>query len=286
MTGTDSLRPGVIGLGMIGGGVAVSLAKSGRPATAVYDVRPDATEGLAGVPALSESPAAVAAECDVVLLAVVDAEQAREVLTGADGVLRAARPGQVAVLLSTVSLAAVRELARLCADHDVALLDAGVTGGTEAATNGLVTMVGGPDEAVATAMPVLQDFSRAVVHCGPLGAGMVTKLARNAITYSFWAAVREASGLAAAGGVAPQKLLEVLESAGDSVSPLLHLQLMAADFRIPAEQAAWAEGIAAKDLAAAQELAADLGLALPIVDQVRPRIHDVYAGQLDAPEKG
>lgn len=278
-----NLRPGVIGLGMIGGGVAVSLAKSGRPAAAVYDVRLDASAGLDGVPEQSASPAEVAAVCDVVLLAVLNADQARDVLTGENGILSATRPGQIVVLLSTVGLSAVRELSALCDARDVTLLDAGVTGGTEAATNGLVTMVGGPDEAVATALPVLQDFSKAVVHCGPLGAGMVTKLARNAITYSFWAAVREATSLAAAGSVSPSKLLEVLESSGDTVSPLLHLQLKAVDYKIGAEQAAWAEGIADKDLAAAQELAAELGLQLPIVDQVRPKMHDVYAGELDVP---
>jgi 3-hydroxyisobutyrate dehydrogenase-like beta-hydroxyacid dehydrogenase len=274
----------VIGLGMIGGGVAVSLAKSGRPAAAVYDVRPDASAGLDGVPEQAASPAEVAAASDVVLLAVLDADQARAVLTAENGVLSRARAGQIVVLLSTVGLSAVRELSALCAAHDVTLLDAGVTGGTEAATNGLVTMVGGPEDAVVTALPVLQDFSKAVVHCGPLGAGMVTKLARNAITYSFWAAVREATSLAAAGSVSPSKLLEVLESSGDAVSPLLHLQLKAVDYKIGAEQAAWAEGIADKDLAAAQELAAELGLELPIVDQVRPKMHDVYAGELDVPE--
>ncbi|HSV39636.1 MAG TPA: NAD(P)-dependent oxidoreductase [Nocardioidaceae bacterium] len=280
----STLRPGVIGLGMIGGGVAVSLAKSGRPATAVYDVRPGVSTELDGVPDQVDSPGAVAAESDVILLAVVSADQARDVLAGDSGVLSKARAGQIVVLLSTVSLESVRELAALCNEHEVALLDAGVTGGTQAATNGLVTMVGGPDEAVEKARPVLEDFSKAVIHCGPLGAGMVTKLARNAITYSMWAAVREATGLAAAGGVAPKKLLEVLESADDSVSPLLHLQLLAVDYKIGAEQREWAEGIADKDLAAAQELANELGLELPIVEQVRPRMPDVYGGTLDEPE--
>ena len=72
------------------------------------------------------------------------------------------------------------------------------------------------DEAPALAthslLPVLEAFSKAVVHCGPLGAGMTTKLARNAITYSMWAAVREATALADAGGVAPSTLLRVIEA--------------------------------------------------------------------------
>jgi 3-hydroxyisobutyrate dehydrogenase-like beta-hydroxyacid dehydrogenase len=276
----SDLRPGVIGLGMIGGGVAVSLARSGVPPAAVHDVRPDAADGLEGVPPCVASPGEVAAAADVVLLAVVDADQARAVLTADDGVLASARPGTTVVLLSTVSLSAVRELAALCAEREVTLLDAGVTNGPGAATNGLVTMVGGPDDAVTAVMPVLEAFSKAVVHCGPLGAGMTTKLARNAITYAMWAAVREATSLAAAGGVTPATLLHVLEKADDTVSPLLHLQLKAVDYTIAEEQQAWAAGLADKDLAAAQELAGELGLELPIVEQVRPRMTDVYAGRL------
>jgi 3-hydroxyisobutyrate dehydrogenase len=141
-------------------------------------------------------------------------------------------------------------------------------------------MVGGPDDTVRTVTPVLEAFSKAVLHCGPLGAGMTTKLARNAITYATWAAVREATSLAAAGGVSPSTLLHVLESADDAVSPLLHLQLKAVDYTIAEEQQAWAAGLADKDLAAAQELGAELGVELPIVEQVRPRRGDVYAGRL------
>jgi 3-hydroxyisobutyrate dehydrogenase len=273
----SDLRIGVIGLGMIGGGVAVSLARSGHPPAAVFDVRADAADGLEGVPACVASPAEVAAVSDVVLVAVVDADQARSAL---DVLLPAARRGTTVVLLSTVGLAAVLDLAARCAEHGVTLLDAGVTNGPGAATNGLVTMVGGPDEAVAAAMPVLEAFSRAVVHCGPLGTGMTAKLARNAITYSMWAAVREATSLAAAGGVTPATLLRVLEEADDTVSPLLHLQLKAVDYTIAEEQQAWAAGLADKDLAAAQELAAEVGVELPIVEQVRPRMRDVYAGRL------
>ena len=281
--GNDGLRPGVVGLGMIGGGVAVSLAAGGRPASAVYDVRPEAADGLAGVPAPVASPAEVAGASDVVLVAVNTAEQAHEVLTGEEGLLSAAEPGTVVVLLSTVTLQTVRDLSARCEDHEVVLLDAGVTGGTVAARNGLVTMVGGPDEAVQRALPVLEAFSRKVVHCGPLGAGMATKLARNTITYAMWAAVREATSLAASAGVDPATLLEVMEAADDSVKPTLHLELLVADYRIGDEQAAWAVGLADKDLDAAQALAAEVGVEVPITDLVRPRMAKVYGGELDEP---
>ena len=177
----------------------------------------------------------------------------------------------------------MRTLSALCEEHDVILLDAGVTGGTVAAQNGLVTMVGGPDDAVQRALPVLEAFSKNVVHCGPLGAGMATKLARNAITYAMWAAVREATSLAASAGVEPAKLLEVMQTADDSVKPTLHLELLVADYKIGEEQAEWAIGLADKDLDAAQELAAEVGVEVPITDVVRPRMSKVYGAELDEP---
>src|ERR1700722_8950264 len=83
---------GVIGLGAIGGGVAICLARSGH-LKAVYDIRKDASDKLPGVPAVTGSPAEVARQCDVVMIAVLDAKQTRDVLTGPEGVLTQVRPG-------------------------------------------------------------------------------------------------------------------------------------------------------------------------------------------------
>ncbi len=267
------LVAGVVGLGMIGGGVAVSLARSGRTPV-VHDVRREASDGLDGVPACVGSAAEVAAAADVVLVAVVDADQARAVLTGPGGLLASARPGQVVVLLSTVAVPVVHELARLCADHDVALLDCGVTPGDRAAHNGLVAILGGPDDVVARARPVLEDFAKKVVHCGPLGAGMATKIARNVVTYGTWRAVREASVLAAASDVDVERLLEVIETADPEGTTLLSWQRRLLDAEhaggpAVADVAALARQVAVllhKDLAAAQELAATTGVELPLVD--------------------
>lgn len=248
----------------------------------MYDVRPDAAEDLAGVPAVAADPAAVARSSDVVVLAVVTADQARQALDGPAGVLAGARPGMVVVLLSTVSIEEVRALSDLCAAHGVTLLDAGVTGGPSAAQKGLVTMVGGPDEAVALAMPVLEDFSKRVVHCGGLGTGMATKLARNLATYAMWAAVREATSLAAAAGVDPRSLLEVIANADEGITPHLHLQLLADGYRVPEDRDSAVE-LSEKDLGAAQELAGELGIEVPLADLTRPRMRKVYAGELDEP---
>jgi 3-hydroxyisobutyrate dehydrogenase-like beta-hydroxyacid dehydrogenase len=264
-------RAGVIGLGMIGAGVAVSLARRGRIPT-VYDIRPDAADNLPGVPAPAGSPAEVARDSDVVLVAVVDADQARTVLNADDGVLAGAHPGLIVVLLSTVAVPVVHELARSCAAAGVALLDCGVTPGEQAAHNGLVAILGGDEATVAAAMPVLSDFAKQVVHCGPLGAGMATKIARNVITYGSWRAVDEAATLAKAAGVDPQKLITVIEEAdpyGTTLLSWLRNQENASDqVRALVPQVT---RLMDKDLAAAQELAADLGVSVPLVDVARAR---------------
>jgi 3-hydroxyisobutyrate dehydrogenase-like beta-hydroxyacid dehydrogenase len=264
--GCTSPRAGVIGLGMIGGAVAVSLAANGRTPT-VYDIRPDAADGLPGVPAPVASPAQVARDSDVVLLAVVDADQARQVLCGVDGVLSGAHSGLIVVLLCTVAVPVVHELARRCAENDVALLDCGVT---QAIPEGLVAILGGDDAIVADAMPVLSDFAKDVVHCGPLGAGMATKIARNIITYGTWRAVHEAATLVESAGVDPRNLMTVVEDAdpeGTTLFSWLRNRLAAQeDIRAMVPQVL---RLMDKDLAAAQELAARNGIPVPLVDAAR-----------------
>ena len=266
---------GVIGLGMIGGAVAGHVAAAGFP-LAVHDLRPGATDGIPGAGPVLADPAAVAAVSEVVLVAVVNAGQVREVLGGERGLLAAGRDGLVVGLLSTVELAEVREFAQLCAEHGATLLDAGVT---QAGDGLLVTMVGGPEEVVARVRPVLAAFSKDVVHCGPLGAGMTTKIARNIVGYSCWAAVREAMSVAAAGGVDPGTLLAVLEAAASPRTAPLAMAIRQRDDPATAQYRAPITGaLADKDLAAAQALAREIGIGTPIVDVIRPFMPATFEG--------
>ena len=279
------LRAGVIGLGMIGGGVAVSLARSGRVPT-VYDVRRDAAADLAGVPEVAPSPADVARDSDILLVAVVDAAQVRDVFCGPDGVLSNARPGLIVVVLSTLAVPEVRELAGLCAEAGVALIDCGVTPGDQAAHHGLVAMVGGDDCTVRRAMPVLSDFAKRVVHCGPLGAGMATKIARNVITFGSWRAAQEAAELARAAGVDPQTLIEVVEEADPQGATLFQWLRHRFDSTPEIDAAApQVLRLMQKDLAAAQELARHSDIDVPLVDAARDAAADTVGGSAQHPEE-
>jgi len=276
-------RPGIIGLGLIGGGIAVSLVRSGQT-PAVYDVREEVSKALNGVPAQLNSPREVAQVSNVVIIAVVTAEQAEDVLIGENGLLTGATPGLLVVLVSTVSLDAVRHLARLCDEGHAVLLDAGVSGGATAYNNGLTVMIGGPDQDVERAMPVLNGFAKAVVHCGPLGAGMVAKLAKNIVTYASWAVTQEAASLAIAGGVPLERFIDVLDQGNDfGTDPLVWLRIKHAGATLPDDVLTQYEKVAEKDLSAIHELAGDLATDLPITGVIPPQISDVYHGRFRKP---
>ncbi|OJZ76186.1 hypothetical protein BRW65_01810 [Mycobacterium paraffinicum] len=272
----------MVGLGAIGTGIVVSLLRSGRTPL-VFDVRPDAADGIEGISQQEASAAELARGCDVVLLAVFDEEQARHALAGPGGILAGALPGSIVVVLSTVPVAAVKEFHTMCAAHDVALLDCGVTPGDQAAHNGLVGLLGGPDHIVARALPVLKDFARAIVHCGPVGAGMTAKIARNLITYATWAAVDEAADLAVAGGVDLPTFLEALrETEAEHAQPLKMLEVRTFPVAVPQDRIANAINVATKDLDAATALAAARGVATPLTEAVKPLMGGVFAGRRPA----
>jgi 3-hydroxyisobutyrate dehydrogenase len=148
------------------------------------------------------------------LIAVVDEDQARAVLIGPDGVLAHAKPGATVVLLSTVSVVAVLEFARLCSARNVGFADCGVTVDYTSETPGIVCLLGGDDATVERIRPALDGFSKKVLHFGPLGSGMKAKIARNVINYGFWRISYEAGKLAESCGLDLGKLVEALR-AGD-----------------------------------------------------------------------
>ncbi|GAA2528816.1 NAD(P)-binding domain-containing protein [Winogradskya humida] len=268
MSVTQNSIAGVVGLGMIGGGVAVSLAASGRPPV-VFDIRPEAADTLDGVPAPLGSPAEVARAADVVMVAVVNADQARTVITGPDGLLAAAHPGLIIVLQSTVALPVVHELAEACEAVGVGFLDCGVTPGDRAAEHGMVAIVGGDTSTVEAARPVLDDWAKKVVHCGPVGAGMATKIARNVITYGSWSVVAEAAALAGSAGVDPGTLAEVIDAADPQGRTLLQLLRMHQQDPAAEKTAEQIEVLMTKDLDAARALAGERAVGVPIVEVAR-----------------
>jgi len=142
---------GVIGLGLIGDGVATSVLRRGLPLV-VCDVRSEATDQYRPDAQVASSPADLAARSDLVVVAVVDDGQVRAVLSGPDGGLAAAGEGTTVVIVSTISAPCVQAIGAEAAALGVPVLDCGVTGGPAAAASGdLVCMVGGDPQVIERA---------------------------------------------------------------------------------------------------------------------------------------
>ena len=269
MEQTSELRAGVIGLGQIGGGVAVSLLNSGRIPT-VYDIVPDAYKKLKGMPEQVTTLAELAAQSDVIMVAVINYQQCLDVITGEGGLLENAHEGMMITTLSTISVDECRELARLCAEKGVGYMDIGVTLGARAYTNGLVAMCGGSKAAFDYASPVLADWSSSHILCGPVGAGMACKIARNLNTYGLWAVVNESYNMVTSAGVDGEKFLEVI-AAADKLESLTYMWNIARSNDEDNEMPPLPEHVytlMVKDLKAAKALADSLGLDVPYTDEL------------------
>lgn len=276
------MHVGFIGLGNMGAGMARNLVAEGFELT-VRDVRPEPMRALAEAGAKTADTAAdAAANADVVCVAVFSEPQIRDTVLGADGepgVLAGARPGTVVVLHSTVSPHLVREIAAAAAEHDVRVIDAAMSGGGDtAATAGTLTfLVGGGDDDVARARPVLEAMSRTVHHVGPLGTGVTSKIISNFLLDGNITLVREALRIAARADIPESRILEIV---ADSKVGSSWVSTSWAAIR-GHEESSWngKDGVVAmykKDLSLALDLARTDGADTPvlefIVNEVAPHV--------------
>ncbi|HWE54535.1 MAG TPA: NAD(P)-dependent oxidoreductase [Acidimicrobiales bacterium] len=274
---------GVIGLGDIGAGVASGVVRAGHDLV-VCDIRADATAGFADRATIASGPTDVGRRADVVIVAVVTDAQLLAVLTGPEGALSTMGAGKSVIIVSTVSIETVRAVAGAAGAKGVAVVDCGVSGGPSSAVAGeLVAMVGGSDADVEAALPVLESFSSDVVRMGELGAGLRAKLARNIIQYVSWMAAYEAQRLAEAAGVSLTRLARVVKASDAKIGGATTLMFRRTvepfgpdDDQSLAGAMATAAGLAHKDLTAALQLAAELGVELPVTALSEARIDRVF----------
>lgn len=179
-----ALTVGFIGLGNQGSPIARRIVNAGFPLT-IWARRPASLKSFADTPAvLASSAAALAGECDVIGICVVNDDDVRQVLLE-QGVLEAARPGTVITIHSTLLPQTVIDLDRLARACGVHLLDAPVSGGSRGAEQGtMAIMVGGEEAALDRARPVFETFSAKIAHLGAVGCGQMMKLLNNNLAYA------------------------------------------------------------------------------------------------------
>jgi 3-hydroxyisobutyrate dehydrogenase len=214
-------RVALLGLGVMGGGMAGQLLKAGFPLT-VYNRTAERAKPLQQQGAkVASSPREAAKDADVILAMVADDNVSRAVWLGEDGALRGAKPGAIAIDCSTLSPEWIRELAQAAKQHGCDFLDAPVTGSKPQAANGeLVFLVGGDAAVLERARPVLKVMSRDIVHLGPIGGGAMVKLMNNYLCAVQAASLAEAMSVIERSGLDRDKVLEILKN-GAPGSPLI-----------------------------------------------------------------
>jgi len=205
------MKVGFIGLGIMGRPMALNVLKSGHAVT-VWARRAESMQPLLDAGAAGAgSPAEVAAAVDIVISMVADAPDVREVMLGERGVGKGAKPGLIAIDMSTILPAAARKIALDLNALGVDFLDAPVSGGEVGAIAGsLSIMVGGSLAAFEKARPVFENMGKNIVHIGDSGAGQVAKAANQIMTGVGILTVAEALNFAAKNGVDPAKVREAL----------------------------------------------------------------------------
>ncbi len=260
-----SMSTAVIGLGSMGLGAALSLARAGI-AVRGLDLNPQPLAELAAAGGIAAAtPAEAAADADAVFVYVVNAAQTRAVLFGDDGAVAAARPGTVFVLCPTMQPDDAVAIAGDLAAAGMLAIDAPVSGGAAKARDGAISiMASGPDRAFARIQPALDAIAARVFRLGEEpGAGSRMKLINQLLAGVHIAAMAEAMVLAAKSGLDLATVHDVItECAGNSWmfqnrSP----QIVSGDYT-PFS----AVDIFVKDLGIVTQAAAGLAAPVPLAD--------------------
>ena len=252
---------GFIGLGIMGGGMARNLLEAGFDVV-VWNRTPSRMTPLlnAGAKAAPDA-AALAEQASLIITCVSDTADVEEVVLGSRGVMQGAREGTLLVDASTISPQATRAIAARLGEQGVQMLDAPISGGSEGAAAGTLSiMVGGDAEMVRRAMPALEAMGGSITHVGGHGAGQTVKLVNQILVVGTILAVSEALLFAEAGGLDLQKTLAAVEHGAAGSWTLSHRgsQAIVRDFR-----PGFTIDLQQKDLRLVLEAADQIGVPLP-----------------------
>ena len=256
------MKTGFLGLGAMGLPMARTLHKAGLLAAA-YNRTTDKAQALAAETgcAAAASVADLAGLCEAVVMCVsADAD----VLAMVDLLARADRPDLLVIDCSTVAGDTAREAARRMRAAGGRFLDCPVSGGTEGARNGTLSiMVGGEPEDVAAATPILEAMGANIAHMGPVGAGQATKATNQIMVAGINQAVTEALAFGQAQGLPMDRLIGALEKGAAGNWFLTHRgpTMVRGEFPLGFKVA-----LHAKDLRICQAMADALGVRLPVVE--------------------
>ena len=257
-----TMRYGFIGLGNLGGALAMSLRRAHFD-LAVHDLHRESAGALLGAGAVwADTPRALAAQVDAVFTCLPSPAVSERVLLGEDGLLAGLRPGSTWIETSTLDQSTIQRLAAAAAEKGVFTLECPVTGGVHKAAAGEVAViVGGETSLFERHRAALETIGRPVFHVGPIGSASVIKVITNMLAFIHLVAAGEALMLARRGGLDLGQAYAIIKaSSGNSFVHETESQLVlngSYDIGFTME-------LACKDLGFAMGLGRDLGVPLDL----------------------
>lgn len=217
---------GMIGIGMMGHGIATNIVKHGHPLSVLAHEGNQPLEALIaqGVKTY-QTPRALAEQSNIVILCVTGTPQVEAVLFGQDGVLQGLAPGSIVIDCSTAVPASTERIAKFVSDYGCHFMDAAMTRTPKEAAEGRLNLLVGAEPALfEQCRPLLACFAENIVHVGSVGAGHRMKLLHNFVSLGSVTLMAEAAACAQLAGIPPQTFIDVLAMGGGWGAPLERLK--------------------------------------------------------------
>jgi len=258
-----------IGLGNMGGPMAMNLQKAGHTLSA-FDLSKEACNKFAaeGLP-IAASAAATLEGAEVVISMLPASQHVEALYLGEGGLMAQIAPGTLVIDSSTIAAATSRKVAEAGAKRGVAVIDAPVSGGTGGAIAGTLTfMVGGSEAELERARPILEKMGANIFHAGAAGAGQTAKICNNMLLGILMIGTSEAIALGVANGLDPKVLSEIMRrSSGGNWALEKYNPLPGVMDNVPSSKGyagGFGTDLMLKDLGLAQENAAAVRASTPL----------------------
>ncbi len=255
------MKVAFIGMGTMGVGMATNILKAGHEII-VHNRTRQKEESLAAAGAQrAASPREAATNAEIIVICVSDTPDVEGIILGDEGVIYGAPQGSIVVDMSTISPAAARRMAEMLAEKGVGMLDAPVSGGSEGAHNGTLSiMVGGETAVFEKALPILETMGKTITHVGAIGAGQVTKAINQIVITGTYLTMAEGLTIGMKAGLDMEKVLQAI-GGGAASSWVLHNR--GANVINNTYPLGFRLSLHHKDLNIALETARELGATLP-----------------------
>jgi 3-hydroxyisobutyrate dehydrogenase len=245
----------------MGAGMAMNILKAGHALTVHNRTRAKEESLAAEGAARAASPKEAAANAEITVICVSDTPDVEGIILGDEGVIHDASSGSIVVDMSTINPAATRRMAARLAEKGIDMLDAPVSGGSEGAQNGTLSiMVGGDESVYEKALPILETMGKTITHVGPVGAGQVTKAINQIVITGTYLSMAEGLTIGLKSGLDMEKVLRAI---GGGAAASWVLQNRAQNVIDNAYPLGFRLSLHHKDLNIALETARELGVTLP-----------------------